>query len=184
MTSFCDIVGRVVIGRDRIARRIQELAAEVEAFYRDKPLTVVPVLAGAMLFASDFIRALPLKMKIGLVGLSSYRGAVTAPRELRVSFKLDGDVQRRCVLVLDDILDTGATLHRACSIVRQAGACDVRTAVLLSKRRQRLVDVRPDWVGFEIDDDFVVGYGLDFNDHFRNLPDVVVLKEELYAHGG
>ena len=183
VSLFSKIIQRVVIDRGTIAARIDELAAEVADFYRGKPLTVVPVLAGALMFASDLIRALPLKMKIGLVGLSSYRGTVTLPREISVSFGLEGDIRRRHVLVVDDILDTGATLERACGMVRAAGAADVRSLVLLAKRRAEPPAMRPNWLGFEIDDEFVVGYGLDYNDHYRNLRDVVVLKDELYADG-
>ena len=183
MEPFSRIIERVVIDRDVIAARVAEVADSVADYYRDKPLTVVPVLAGAFMFTSDLIRALPLKMKIGLVGLSSYRGTATQPRELRVSFKLDGDIRGRHVLVVDDILDTGATLERACRMVRQAGALEVKSLVLLSKKREPPAKTRPDWVGFEIEDEFVVGYGLDYNDHYRNLRDVVVLKDELYADG-
>jgi hypoxanthine phosphoribosyltransferase len=181
--SFTGVIERVVVDRRAIASRVAELAVEVAAYFGERPLTVVPVLAGALVFTSDLVRAMPLPMKIGLVGLSSYSGAATRPRELRVSFELDGDIANRSVLVVDDIIDTGETLSRACRIIRDAGAADVRSVVLLAKDRPREVDVRPDWVGFRIEDAFVVGYGLDYNDLYRNVPDVVVLKDALYRGG-
>jgi hypoxanthine phosphoribosyltransferase len=169
---------RVLITTEQIQRRLAEMAAEIVPQYRDRPLTIVGVLTGSVMFLADFVRRLDMPLRIGLIQASSYRGAVAG--ELRVGAELLADVRGRHVLLLDDILDTGQTLKRLVEHLRDQGALSVRVAVLLRKLGRQVHPVNVDFVGFDIPDEFVVGYGLDFNDEYRQLPYVAVLPREMY----
>lgn len=174
-------VARILIHRDRIAARVRELAGEIAAAYNEDhvELTLVPILSGAIIFLADLIRHLPLKMKIALVQLSAYPGSTTAPRDPRTLLELTGDVTGRHVLVIDDILDSGRTLRRVQAMIREREPQSLRCAVLLRKPGKAPPDIKVDFVGFDIDDLFVVGYGLDYGDLYRNYPHVAVLNPEL-----
>ena len=168
----------MLISADRIQRRVQELAALVARDYRgQKPITIVGVLTGSLMFLSDLVRHLDLPLRIGLIQASSYRGAATTPGSLSVSPELLPDVRDHHVLLLDDILDTGRTLHYLMNHIRGLGAASVRTAVLLRKIGRQQVPLEPDYCGFDIPNAFVVGYGLDYNDQYRHLPYVAKLPD-------
>jgi hypoxanthine phosphoribosyltransferase len=167
-----------LISAERIQARVGELAAQIAQDYRGQPVTILGVLTGCLMFLADLVRHLDLPLRIGLIQASSYRGRSTSPGELHVHPELVPDVSSRHVLLLDDILDTGQTLHCLSEHLRRLEPLSLRVAVLLRKRgRQRLV-LEPDYWGFEIPDRFVVGYGLDFNDEYRHLPYVAVLPHE------
>jgi hypoxanthine phosphoribosyltransferase len=175
---------RILIPRDRIARRVSGLAREIEETYLnngDDALTLVTVLSGSLIFLADLIRELPLRMKIGLIAVSSYRGPAIRSGGSKLLTELNADVNGRHVLLIDDILDTGGTLRMVRERVVQAGAKSIRICVLLRKPSKAPPDLVADFVGFDIEDAFVVGYGLDYNDHYRNLPDIGVLRRELYT---
>lgn len=166
---------QVLIPAERLQTRIRELAGAIAADFRDRPTTIVGVLTGCIMFLADLVRHLDLPLRIDLIQASSYRGTATTPGELRISPDLVPDVNGRHVLLLDDILDTGRTLGYLVRHLETLGAASVRVAVLLRKRGRQEVALEPDYVGFEIPDAFVVGYGLDFNDEYRHLPYVGVL---------
>ena len=174
-------IARVLLHRDQIEARNRALAAEIAAVYNgdDAGLTLVPILSGSIIFLADLIRHLPLKMKLALVQVSTYPGTATSPRKPRTVLALSGEVTDRHVLVVDDILDSGRTLRQVHAMIRQRRPRSLRTAVLLRKPSKAPADVPVDFVGFDIDDLFVVGYGLDYNDHYRNYPHVAVLHPEL-----
>lgn len=174
-------IERVLLGRDRIRQRVREMAREISAAYDadDPRLTIVPILSGAVIFLADLIRELPLKMKIALVQVSSYPGATTTGGEPRVILGPSGSLRGRHVLIVDDILDSGRTLRHMQKLLRAEEPTSLRTAVLLRKPAKAPSDVAVEFVGFDIDDLFVVGYGLDFDDHYRNFPDIGVLRREL-----
>lgn len=176
-----DDIARILIPREQIARRIKELAADITRVYEGDQagLTLVTILSGSLIFLSDLIRCLPLRMKIGLITVSSYQG--TKPTTASILQQLNVDVAGRHVLLVDDILDTGGTLRLVRGQLAAASPKSIRTCVLLRKPSKAPPDVPADFVGFDIEDHFVVGYGLDFNDHYRNLPDIAVLREEVYA---
>ncbi len=175
-------IERILIPRSRIQDRLHELAREIEGVYGDQSegLIIVPVLAGSIIFTSDLIRCLPFKMKIGLMTISRYRGATTAGGETRLVQDLNLDIRDRHVLVVDDILDTGGTLRVVLSQLALRGPASLRTCVLLRKLAKAPTDFQVEFVGFDIEDVFVVGYGLDYNNHYRNWPDIAVLRPELY----
>lgn len=177
-------IDRILIPRERIAQRVHELAGEIARTYNhdaSEGLTVVTILSGSMIFVSDLMRQLPMRMKIGLITVSSYRGPTTQSQGARMLADLNVDVTGRHVLVVDDILDTGWTLRMVSRRLLELGPKSIRTCVLLRKPSKAPVDLPADFVGFDVEDVFVVGYGLDYNDHYRNLPDIGVLRKELYA---
>jgi hypoxanthine phosphoribosyltransferase len=178
-----DDIARILIPRDRIAARVGELAREIGAIYGtpDEGLTLVTILSGSVIFLADLIRELPIRMKIALITVSSYGGATTTSRGAAVVSELKADVRGRHVLVIDDILDTGGTLRLVTARLREQRPASLRTCVLLRKPSKAPPDVVADFVGFDIDDVFVVGYGLDFDDLYRNYPHIGVLRPELYA---
>jgi hypoxanthine phosphoribosyltransferase len=164
----------ILLDADRIQSRVSELANAIAADYRNRPVTIVGVLTGSVIFLADLVRRLDLPLRIGLIQASSYRGPVTAPGELRIGPELLPDLRGRHVLLLDDILDTGRTLSHLLGHVRTLGPLSLKVAVLLRKQGRQQVPLEPDYCGFVIPDRFVVGYGLDFNDEYRHLPFIAV----------
>jgi hypoxanthine phosphoribosyltransferase len=166
----------VLIPADRIQQRVDELARQMMGDYHDRALTIVGVLTGSLLFLADLMRRLDLPLRIALIQASSYRGAVTRPGELHVQSDLLPDLRGRHLLLLDDILDTGRTLAHLVRELRALEPASLRVAVLLRKEGRQEVPLEPDYCGFAIPDAFVVGYGLDYNDEYRNLPYIGVMK--------
>lgn len=173
----------MLITAEALRKRVESMATEIAGAYEGDPdgITLVTVLAGAIIFVSDLIRRLPIKLRIGLIGVSSYAGATTVSRGARIESIILPDLRNRNVLIVDDILDTGGTLRLVQAHVRSAGPSSMRTAVLLRKAGKAPADVEVDYVGFDIEDVFVVGYGLDYDGLHRNLPHIAVLES---VHNG
>ena len=165
-----------LIDESAIRDRLEEMGRQIEHDYRNKPLTIVAVLTGSLIALADLIRRIRIPLRIALVQASSYRGATTTATTLVVNDAFAPDVAGREVLLLDDILDTGQTLAALVQHISDRGAASVRTAVLLRKIGRQVVPIEPDYCGFVIPDVFVVGYGLDYNDDYRHLPYVGVLR--------
>lgn len=176
--AFREEIASVLIGPDRLRRRIARLGAELAAEYAGKDVVVIALLNGAVLFLVDLIRNLPFPLRLQFLRVSSYRGGRRSG-SLRMDRDLPLDVRGRHVLVVDDILDTGRTLSVVTARLRKLHPASVRTCVLLDKPERRLRPIQADHVGFIIPDVFVVGYGLDFDERHRNLPFVGVLKPEV-----
>jgi len=170
-------ISKVVVPRDRIDRRVAALAGEVAAAFGDEELTIVAVLDGALVFLADLMRHLTMPVRVVTVRARSYRGRATSPGPLRFDPELPESLAGRRVLIVDDILDSGRTLTAVIGQVRSHGPACCRTCVLLRKfpAGPRVAEVPLDFVGFDVPDVFVVGYGLDFDGRYRNLPDVVAL---------
>jgi hypoxanthine phosphoribosyltransferase len=166
---------RVLIPEDQIRQRVDELAPQIARAYAGQPLTIVGVLTGCLVFLADLIRRLDMPLKIALVQASSYRGRSTTAGDLHVQDELLPDLKGRHILLIDDILDTGKTLKHLVEHLRSLGVASVRTAVLLRKEGRQEVEIEPDFIGFTIPNEFVVGYGLDFDDEHRNLPFIGIL---------
>lgn len=167
---------RLLLSSDRIAERVAQLADEITACYADRDLTIVGVLTGSIVFLSDLIRRLPVSFRLDLTWVRSYPGAATTSQGARVLLPTETDLAGRDVLIVDDILDSGKTLSVLVERARDAGARSVRTCVLLRKDRPDLSDrLAPDFAGFDVPDEFVVGFGLDCDGRYRNLPDICVL---------
>ncbi|MEO6435718.1 MAG: hypoxanthine phosphoribosyltransferase [Tepidisphaeraceae bacterium] len=177
-------IDRILISQEKIAARVRELAREIIADHTppkmpgEPEITIVPILTGAMIFCCDLIRRIPFAMKIGLMTVSSYPGSSVRTQGSQVLSQQLGDVKGRHVVIVDDILDSGGTIKAVVPLVQSLGAASVKTCVLLRKDRPAAKDVTVEYVGFEIPDEFVVGYGLDYNNYYRNLPDIVTLKPE------
>ena len=165
----------VLLSAEQIQKRVGEMARQIGDDYGGQPITIVGVLTGSLIFLADLVRRLDLPLRIGLIQASSYRGSATAPGALRLGPDLIPDVRGRHVLLLDDILDTGQTLTHLVGHLRELRPLSVKVAVLLRKRGRQKVALEPDYHGFDIPDAFVVGYGLDHNDEYRNLPHIAVL---------
>lgn len=163
----------------QIARRVRALAREIERDFRGRELVIVALLNGTVVFLADLIRQLRLPLRLDFIGVSSY-GSGTESGKLTFTKKLCLDVRGRDVLLVDDMLDTGQTLSRVLPKLRAAKPRRIKVCVLLDKPARRVRKLRADYVGFAIPDGFVVGYGLDFAERYRNLPFIGVLRPELY----
>lgn len=166
---------QTLFARDTIAQRVRDLGHEIRARYEpDHPLLCVGVLRGAFIFMADLVRAIPGPVECDFVAAESYQGTEsTGTVSLTVAPRLD--LTGRDVIVVEDIVDTGRTLRALCAHLRAANPRSLAVACLLDKPSRRLVEIVPDWVGFEIEDHFVVGYGLDLDGRYRTLPDVAVI---------
>jgi hypoxanthine phosphoribosyltransferase len=172
-----------LISEPEIRKRVHELGQQVTADYREKSLTIVAVLTGSLIVLADLIRRIEIPHRIALVQASSYKGATTTATTLVINESFAPDVIDRDVLLLDDILDTGLTLSALVKHIADRGARSVRTAVLLRKVGRQEVPLEPDYCGFTIPNVFVIGYGLDFDDDYRHLPFVGVLRDGKEAGG-
>ena len=177
-----DDVERILFHEQTILSRLDELAREITEFYAGEELTVIAVLNGSLIFAADLLRRIPVPLKLDCLSVSSYHGGTESSGVVTFDQISMPDVKDRHVLVIDDILDSGRTLHAICTRLREElQPKSVRVCVLLSKRCARAHELEVDFVGFEIENEFVIGYGLDFAEHYRNLPFVGVLKREVFA---
>jgi len=167
-------VERVLITEGQIARRIREMSREIQRDFAGREMVVVSLLNGTVMFLADLLRNLSLPLRLDFIGVSSY-GLGTESGDLVFTKELRLNVRGRDVLLVDDILDTGRTMSRVLDKVEALKPRRIKTCVLLNKASRRVEDVEADYVGFEIPDFFVVGYGLDFAERYRNLPFVGVL---------
>jgi len=171
-------VERVLITEQQIARCLRRLSREIERDFKGRELVIVSLLNGTVIFLADLIRHLSLPLRLDFIGVSSY-GQGTDPGDLVFTKDLRLDVRGRDVLVVDDILDTGRTMARVLARLAPLKPRRLRLCVLLNKPSRRIEKVKADYVGFDIPDEFVVGYGLDFAERYRNLPFIGVLRSEV-----
>lgn len=176
-------IERVLIGRGEIARRLDALADEVSRDITggadDGEITLVPILTGSIIFVADLMRRMPQRMRIHLLSVASYPGKATTSRGSAVKQELTNlpaSLAGQNVLLVDDILDSGGTLRLARELLSEREPASLRTCVLLRKERPEAMACPVDYVAFDIPDEFVVGYGLDYDDLYRNLPEIVTLK--------
>lgn len=172
-------VPSIMIPAAEIQQRVQELAELVSAEYADRDLTLLGVMTGSLMFLADFMRHLHVPHQVGIIQASSYVGQVTTPGKLKVNLDFLPYLADRHVLLIDDILDTGQTLIKLQEKVKVLQPASIQTATLLWKKSRTTHAVKPDYFGFEIEDRFVVGYGLDYNDDYRHLPDICELTEAI-----
>ncbi len=173
-------IDRILITADQLADRVGALALEITKRYQacEQPLVIVTVLSGAVVFLADLIRQLPIRMRLSLLSVSSYPGPTRESQgaKLRGAFELDCELEGMPVLIVDDILDSGGTLKLVQRTIRSRGPQSMETAVLLRKPGRAPADLKVEYVGFDIPDEFVVGYGLDYDGQYRNLPHIAALK--------
>ena len=168
---------RTLLSESELHDGVIRLGAEIEDQYRGQTLTMIAVMTGSLVLLADLMRLVKLPLRVGVIQASSYRGEMSSG-DLVTSHEMLLDISGRDVLLVDDIFDTGKTLSHLTGVLKQRGAKSVRSAVLLHKMRQHDVSIRQYYAAFQIPDEFVVGYGLDFLDMFRNLPHLAVLEPE------
>ena len=165
---------KILLSAAQIQAAVDKLAAEIRQREEGRPLTVVAIMTGSIVFLADLIRKLDMPLRVGVVQTSSYRGTARGP--LSINADMMPDIAGKDVLLVDDIFDTGRTLQEVISRFAEFRPRTLHCAVLLLKRGRQEVDVRPDYIGIEIPDEFVVGFGLDYNDAYRNLPYLAALE--------
>ena len=167
---------RTLLDEAQLNGGVEKLAQSINETYGDKPLTIVGVLTGSVVLMADLIRKLKMPLRVGVVQTSSYQG--TERGALTINSDMMLDITGRDVLLIDDIFDTGHTLQEVRDLMQKLDPTSLKSAVLLCKTGQQQVDWMPEFVAFDIPDEFVVGYGLDYNDEYRNLPFLAVLEPE------
>ncbi|MCA9145883.1 MAG: hypoxanthine phosphoribosyltransferase [Planctomycetaceae bacterium] len=172
---------RTLLSEKELQAGVAQMAVEIIAAYGERPLTIVGVLTGSVVLLADLIRLLDMPLRVGVLQASSYRSGTTRG-QLTINSEMMLNVAERDVLVVDDIFDTGHTLVEVVAKLKELSPSSVKTAVLLRKHGRQEVDFSPDFVAFEIPDEFVVGYGLDYADQYRNLPHLAVLEPEDLAN--
>ena len=178
-------ISSVLISKERIRERVRVLGGQIAADFEgtlssQSPLVLMPVMTGALVFAADLIRHLPFKLRLELVAVSSYPGKSMASKGAKIATELPQDLAGKHVLIIDDILDSGHTIAVLRSLIEEQSPASIRVCVMLKKQRNDGPPVATaEYVGFSIPDEFVVGYGLDYDGYYRNHPEVVTIKEDV-----
>jgi len=167
---------KILLDKESLHQGVADMARQIEAAYEGRQLTIVGVLTGSVVLMADLIRLIQLPMRVGVIQASSYRGATTQRGDLLINSELMIDISGRDVLLVDDIFDTGHTLTQVIEKMHEFEPNSIRSAVLLKKKGRAEVDYVPDFSAFDIPDEFVVGYGLDYEDMYRNLPYLAALE--------
>lgn len=177
-------IKEILFTEEQIQAKVKELAEKIKHDYRDKNPVLVGVLNGAFVFLADLMRHLDLTCTVDFVSWSSYGKDTSSSGIFRIMKDLETNVESKHVLIVEDIIDTGLTLHYLLDTVRARRPASVKVVALLDKPSRRRIEAKADYLGFQIPDAFVVGYGLDFAQRYRNLPFIAVLKPEIYAGRG
>ncbi len=175
---------KLILSKEDIARRVQELGATITRDYEDSNLLVVGVLNGAFIFMADLVREIKLDLQIDFVRVASYGMSTTSCGEVRFSKDVELDIKNRDILVVEDIVDTGQTLAALYNYLKERGAKSVRTCALIDKKERREVEATIEYVGFEVEEGFLVGYGLDCCEQYRQYGEVFHLKENKVPREG
>ncbi|MBP2628270.1 MAG: hypoxanthine phosphoribosyltransferase [Firmicutes bacterium] len=175
-------VESVLLSSDELAKRIEEMGAEITADYAGKEILMIGVLRGAVLFMADLARAIKVPVAIDFMAVSSYGAGTNSSGVVRILKDLDEDVEGKHVLVVEDIIDSGLTLNYLLDNVKSRKPASIKLCTLLNKPERRKVNVNIDYNGFNVPDYFVVGYGLDYAEKYRNLPFIGILKPEVYSN--
>ena len=174
-------VAEVLLDREMIETRVRELGREISEDYRDKDLLLIAVLKGAIFFIADLMRELDITCEVDFMAISSYGSSTDSSGVVRILKDLDSSIEGRDVLVVEDIVDSGLTLSYLVRALEARAPASLHVCALLTKPARRKIDVPCRYVGFEIPAKYVIGYGLDFAQHYRNLPYVAVLRDDLAA---
>ena len=173
---------RIMLTEEQLRTRVKEVALVVDKDYVGKRPLVVGILKGSIIFYADFIRFLTMPIELDFMVVSSYGSGTVSSGKLNIKKDLDRDVSGRDVIIVEDIIDSGFTLANLKALLLERGAKSVRIATLLNKAARREYDVVPDYNCFDIEDEFVIGYGLDYNEQYRSLPYIGILKRSVYEH--
>ena len=180
--SMHDDIKTVLVSEEQLKAKVAELGAQISRDYAGKNLVLVSILKGSVVFMADLMRAVSIPCNIDFMVVSSYGGSNTTTSGLvKIIKDLDGDLSGKDVLIVEDILDTGVTLSNLVPMLKMRNPNSVKICTILDKPSRRKANIRPDYEGFQVPDEFVVGYGLDYDEKYRNLPYVGVLKPEIYT---
>jgi hypoxanthine phosphoribosyltransferase len=179
--SLHDDVEEILLDSETVANRVAELGAQLTADFSDRDPVLVSVLKGSLIFLADLMRAMEMRVSIDLMEVSSYGSGTETSGQVRILKDLSGPIEGRHVVVVEDIIDTGLTLHYLLKYLADKGPASVSIVCLLDKPARRLAEIPIDYTGFTIPDRFVVGYGLDFDERYRNLAYIGVLKPSVYG---
>lgn len=172
---------RVLFTKEQITNRVKELGKQLSIDYKDKNPLFVCILKGSSLFFADLVKEITVPLTFDFMSISSYGAGTVSSGEVRLIKDLDTSIENRHVVIIEDIVDTGHTLKYLLKNLEMRKPASIKLCTLLNKESRREVDVKPEYVGFEVDNYFVVGYGLDYDENYRHLPEVGVLKEEIYS---
>ncbi|MFZ3172879.1 MAG: hypoxanthine phosphoribosyltransferase [Carboxydocellales bacterium] len=171
---------RIMFSQEAIAAKVRELGTEISRDYKGEEILVVGILKGAAIFMSDLVRSIAYPVAFDFMAVSSYGVSTESSGVVRIIKDLDRSIEGKHVLIVEDVVDTGLTLNYLVENLKSRNPASLKLCSLLDKPSRRKVKVKADYLGFEIPDEFVVGYGLDYAEHFRNLPYIAVLKKEVY----
>lgn len=183
MNKIDNIYKEILVSEEELDKRLEELAKDIMKSYEaeKEELVVIGILRGAVIFMTNLITKLDMELTIDFMAVSSYGSSSVSSGVVRILKDLEEEIAGKNILIVEDIIDTGLTLSYLTDNLKKRGAKSVKIATLLDKPDRRKVDVKVDFVGFKIPDEFVVGYGLDYDQKYRNLPFVAALKEEVYS---
>ena len=174
-------VERILFSEAQLAQRVAEIGRQITEDYRGKKLVLASVLRGSYIFMADLTRAIDLPLSVDFMAVSSYGAGTTSAGQVEIKKDLSDSIEGKDLLIVEDILDSGNTLYYLTGILRQRHPASIRLCTLLDKPERRVRDITADYVGFTIPDAFVVGYGLDYDEKYRNLPYVGILKPSVYG---
>ena len=180
MNSMMDDVESVLLSAEKLAQRITAMGNEITADYEGREILMIGVLRGAVIFMSDLARAIKVPVAIDFMAVSSYGAGTTSSGAVRILKDLDEDVEGKHLLIVEDIIDSGLTLKYLLENLKSRRPASIKLCALLNKPERRRVDVHIDYNGFTVPDHFVIGYGLDYAEKYRNLPFIGILKPEIY----
>ena len=173
-------IKKILISENDIKNRVKKLADEINRDYKDKDLLLVCILKGSIMFMGDLMKYINIYAKVEFMSVSSYGNSTVSTGSVRILKDLDMSIENKEILIVEDIIDTGITLKYVCNYLKGKGANSVEIVTLLDKPSGRKVDIKSKYVGFEVGNEFVIGYGLDFAERYRNLPYIGVLNESMY----
>lgn len=173
---MADKVGRILISEEQVQKRVQELGKQLTEEYRGKNLFVIGILKGSVIFMADLVRAIALDLQVDFIAVSSYGKSTNSSGVVRILKDLDSDIHGKDVLIVEDIVDTGLTLSYLVENLLSRNPASLKICTFLDKPSRRVADISPHYNGYEIPDEFVVGYGLDYSERYRNLPYIGVIE--------
>ena len=175
-------IEKVLITEEELQKKVSELAAQISSDYEGKDLVLVSILKGVFVFAADLCRAIKIPAAIDFMAVSSYGASSKSSGVVKIIKDLDKPIEGKDILIVEDILDSGITLSYLKELLIQRGVSSLKICTILNKPSRRQANIQPDYLGFDIPDEFVVGYGLDYDEKYRNLPFVGILKREIYEN--
>ena len=171
---------KILIKEEQLKKRVKEVALEVNEVYKGKNPLVIGILKGSVIFYADFVRHLDATAELDFMAVSSYGSGTVSSGKLKIKKDLDRDIKGRDIIIVEDIIDSGFTMANLKALLMERGANSVKIVTLLDKRERREYDIHPDYNCFDIGNEFVIGYGLDYDEKYRTLPYIAVLKKSVY----